>query len=151
MFHRFNGAALEPCKNCKKTSNIFCGSTLCPIDSMGQPLNLVKTAKAARSIFFGSTLCPIDSTGAPLNLVKTAKKQHVLCEHIMSYRFNGAALEPCKNCESSKQYVRWKHIMSHRCNGAALEPCKTSKKASNAFFGSTLCHIDSMGPRPWTL
>jgi hypothetical protein len=40
---------------------------------MGQPLNLVKTAKAARSIFFGSTLCPIDSTGAPLNLVKTVK------------------------------------------------------------------------------
>ena len=83
--------------------------------------------------------------GAALEHCKNCKnKQHVLWEHIMSYRFNGAAREPCKNCKSSKQHVLWKHSMSNRFNGAALEPCKT-EKTSNMFCGSALCLIGSMG------
>ena len=118
---------------------MFCVSTLCPIDSMGQPLNLVKNEKTS-NMFCGSTLCPIDSMGPPLNLVKTAKAaSNMFCGNTVSHRFNGAALEPCKNCKSNQQHVLWKHIMSHRFNGAALEPCISG--ASYSMRTGWVCYV----------
>ena len=102
-----------------KTSNMFCGSTLCLIDSMGQPVNLVKTAKAASNMFCGSTVCPIDSTGQPLNLVKLRKQA---------------------TCSVGAHYVLsvpW---------GSPLSLSTIAKAASNMFGWSTLCAIDSTGP-----
>ena len=110
MSYRFNGAALELGKNCKSSKQHVLWKHIMSHRFNGAALELQKKTS---NMFCGSTLCLIDSMGPPF--------------------------EPCKNSKSNQQHVLWKHIMSHRFNGAALEPCISG--ASYSMRTGWVCYV----------